>query len=319
MSGSVSGFLGSVTVLLALVTAYFVCWLMGFRLMPRAIAGGPATPRSPYMQLRALLQVLLVLIAVSLAVAIKFMKTGSYMDYVRWELQILGPVTVYLVAFRFYFVRAARPRVGRARAVGLEKAFADRALWLGRFLVGGAIVIGYLGHLWAGSAPWNAIHVDGYTIFTAEGVSFEYPSNWVTEEVSRSEFQVVTITAPRADDGSAPRLVVTIDRSWKLAGQKVRGYEKLLRSRDLPFPRKSMAVPGALRAFEWEIEEETTGAARLIGGSIYARTVVAVGSGGEVVQLAIASSGDQLEFLRDEFDHIIGSLRLGGTAAGGTR
>ena len=32
MSGSVPGFLGSVTVLLALVTAYFTCWLVGFRL-----------------------------------------------------------------------------------------------------------------------------------------------------------------------------------------------------------------------------------------------------------------------------------------------
>jgi hypothetical protein len=310
MSGSAPGFLGSVTVLLTLVTAYFACWLVGFRWMPRPVAGGPATPRSPYMQLRALLQVFLVLSAVAVAVAIKFMKAGNYLDYVRWEFQILGPVTLYLVAFRFSFVRSARPRVDRVREVGLEKASAERAQWLGRFLVGGAVVIGYFGHLWAGSAPWNAIYVDDYATFTAADVSFEYPSNWVIEEVSRSEFLTVTITTPETEDLVAPRLVVTIDRSGRSVGFKKRAFEKLLRGRDLPFTGKEVSVPGAIQAFDWEVEEEATGAARLIDGSIYARTVVAIGPRGEVVQLAVASPGDQLEHLRDDFDYIVGSLRL---------
>jgi hypothetical protein len=271
------------------------------------------------MQLRALLQVLLVLTAVSVAVAIRFMKTGNYLDYVRWELQILGPVTVYLVAFRFYFVRAARPRVERVREVGLEKASAERGQWLGRFLVGGAVVIGYLGHLWAGSAPWNAIQVGAYTTFTAEGVSFEYPSNWVTEDFSRNRFQMVTITAPGTEDAVAPRLVVSIARSGRSVGYKKRAFERLLRSRDLSGVNKEILVPGATQAFDWEVEEETPGAARLIDGSIYARTVVAEEPRGEVVQLAVVSPGDQLEYLRDDFDYIVGSLRLVATSAHRTR
>jgi hypothetical protein len=266
-----------------------------------------------------LLQVFLVLSAVSVAVAIRFMKAGSYPDYVRWEFQILGPVTVYLVAFRFYFARAARPRVDRVREIGLEKASAERAQWLGRFLVGGAVVIGYLGQIWAGSAPWNAIQVGGYTTYTAEGVSFEYPSNWVTEEVSRNEFQMVTITTPGTEDTIAPRLVVSIDRSGRSIGFKKRAFKQLLRSRDPPFTGKEISVSGAIQAFDWEVEEETAGAARLFEGSIYARTVVAIGPRGEVVQLAVASSGDQLESLRDDFDHIVGSLRFVATSAHRTR
>lgn len=150
-------------------------------------------------------------------------------------------------------------------------------------------------------------------------MSFEYPSNWVTEEISKNEFQMVTITTPGTEDTLAPRLVVSIDRSGQRVGYRKRTFEKLLRSRDLPFAGKEISVPGATRAFDWEVEEETTGPARLIGGSIYARTVVAVGPRGEVVQLAVASPGDQLEHLRDDFDYIVDSLRLVATSAHRTR